>query len=268
MFPEQKPGNLVQTIERVSTILDVMAQSARGISLKELSAKVGLPKGTTHRLLSSLAYFGYVRQVSENKNYQLGFKLVELGNRLLDQLDLRGQARPFLIRLCKRTRETAHLVVLDQFEALYVDKVESDEKPGGLQMVSRIGSRMPAHCCSVGKVFLAQLSDQELDTLIKKKGLKKRTANTITEADKLKQHLKIVRQKGFAVDDEENEKGIRCVGAPILNRQGKVIAAISISGPTVRITKKRIRQTLKNEVLRTASDISREFGYRSQQCLK
>jgi DNA-binding IclR family transcriptional regulator len=141
LFPEQKPGNLVQTIERVSTIFDVMAQSAQGISLKELSAKVGLPKGTTHRLLSSLAYFGYVRQVSENKNYQLGFKLVELGNRLLDQLDLRGQARPFLIDLCKRTRETVHLVVLDQNEALYIDKVESDEKPGGLQMVSRVAIR-------------------------------------------------------------------------------------------------------------------------------
>jgi DNA-binding IclR family transcriptional regulator len=256
LFPEQKPGNLVQTIQRVSTIFDVMAQSAQGISLKELSAKVGLPKGTTHRLLSSLAYFGYVRQVSENK-----IKLVELGNRLLDQLDLRGQARPFLIRLCKRIRETVHLVVLDQNEALYVDKVESDEKPGGLQMVSRVGSRMPVHSSSVGKVFLAQLSDQELDRLIKKKGLKKRTKNTITDTEKLKHHLKVIRQKGFAVDDEENEKGIRCVGAPIFNRQGQVIAAISISGPTVRITKKIIQQTLKNEVIRTASDVSREFGY-------
>jgi DNA-binding IclR family transcriptional regulator len=150
---------------------------------------------------------------------------------------------------------------LDQNEALYVDKVESDEKPGGLQMVSRVGSRMPVHSSSVGKVFLAQLSDQELDRLIKKKGLKKRTKNTITDTEKLKHHLKVIRQKGFAVDDEENEKGIRCVGAPIFNRQGQVIAAISISGPTVRITKKIIQQTLKNEVIRTASDVSREFGY-------
>ena len=261
LLSEQKPGNLVQTIERVATIFDVMAQSAQGISLKDLSAKVGLPKGTTHRLLSSLAYFGYVRQVSENKNYQLGFKLVELGNRLLDQLDLRAQARPFLIRLCKRTRETVHLVVLDQNEALYIDKVEADEKPGGLQMVSRVGSRMPLHCSSVGKVFLAQLSDQELESLIKKKGLKKRTANTISDTDKLKHHLKVIRQKGFAIDDEENEKGIRCVGAPVFNQQGQVIAAISISGPAVRITKKIMQQTLKKEVIQTAADISREFGY-------
>ena len=96
LFPEQRPNNLVQTIERVATLFDVLAQSAQGISLKELSSKVDLPKGTTHRLLSSLAYFGYVSQASESKNYHLGFKLVELGNRLLDQLDLRAQARPFL----------------------------------------------------------------------------------------------------------------------------------------------------------------------------
>ena len=102
---QHKPSNLVQTIERVSTIFDVMAKSAQGISVKELSAKVGLPKGTTHRLLTSLAYFGYVRQASENKNYFLGFKLVELGNRLLDHLDLRAQARPFLMGLCQKTKE-------------------------------------------------------------------------------------------------------------------------------------------------------------------
>lgn len=261
LFPGQRPNNLVQTIERVATLFDVLAQSAQGISLKELSAKVDLPKGTTHRLLSSLAYFGYVRQASESKNYHLGFKLIELGNRLLDQLDLRAQARPFLINLCKRTKETVHLVVLDQNEALYVDKVESDEKPGGLQMVSRVGLRVSVHCSAVGKVLLAQLSDQQLHALIKKNGLEKRTENTIIDPEKLKQHLKVVHQQGYAIDDEENEKGIRCVGAPVLNQQGQVIAAISISGPTVRITKKIIQKTLKNEVIRTASDISREFGY-------
>ena len=260
---EQKPGNLVQTIERVANIFEVMAQNTQGISLKELSARVSLPKGTIHRLLSSLAYFGYVRQASESKNYQLGFKLVELGNSLLNQLDVRVQARPFLVGLSKGIKETIHLVVFDQNEALYVDKVESDEKLGGLQMVSRVGTRIPAHCSSVGKVFLAHLSDSQLDTLIKEKGLTKRTKNTITDPEKLTQHLKVIRQQGYAVDDEENEKGIRCVGAPIFNQRGQVIAAISISGPAVRITQKIIQQTLRKEVLQTALDISREMGYQN-----
>jgi IclR family KDG regulon transcriptional repressor len=261
LFRGHKPANLVQTIERVAAIFDVMAQSSRGISLKELSAKVALPKGTTHRLLFSLSYFGYVRQATESKNYYLGFKLVELGNRLLDQLDLRTQARPFLIDLNKRTKETVHLVVLDQDEALYIDKVEPDEKPGGLQMVSRIGLRVPVHCSSVGKVFLAQFSDQDLEVLIKKKGLQKRTGNTITDPEKLKQHLKTISRQGYAIDNEENEKGIRCVGAPVFNQQGKVIAAISISGPTIRITKKLLQNSLKREIIKTASAISRELGY-------
>ena len=256
-----KPGNLVQTIERVATIFDAMARSSEGISLKELSAKVDLPKGTTHRLLSSLAYFGYVRQTPESKSYHLGFKLVELGNQLLDHLDLRAQARPFLVNLCQRTRETVHLVVLDQNEALYVDKVVSDEKPGGLQMVSRVGLRVPVHCSSVGKVFLTQLSEQELVALVNEKGLEKRTENTIADIDKLKHHLKVVREQGYAIDEEENEPGIRCIGAPIFNQQNQVIAAISISGPTVRITKEIVQNTLKHEVMKTALEISAEFGY-------
>ena len=261
MLREHKPNNLVQTIERVSTIFDVMAKSAQGISLKELSAQASLPKGTTHRLLTSLAYFGYVRQASESKNYYLGFKLVELGNRLLDHLDLRAQARPFLISLCQRTKETVHLVILDQNEALYVDKVVSDENPAGLQMVSRVGRRVPAHCSAVGKALLAQISEKELHALINEKGLEKRTQNTIDDPEKLKQHLNVICRQGYAVDDEENESGIRCIGAPIFNQQGQAIAAISISGPTVRITKKIVQKTLKNEVMKTALDISREFGY-------
>lgn len=262
-FHGPKPGNLVQTIERVATIFDVMAQNSQGISLKDLSAKVDLPKGTTHRLLSSLAYFGYVRQTSESKNYHLGFKLVELGNRLLDHLDLRAQARPFLVNLCQRTKETVHLVVLDQNEALYVDKVVSDEKQGGLQMVSRVGLRVPAHCSSVGKVFLSQFSDEELESLASENGLEERTQNTIIDIDKLKRHLKIVRKQGYAIDEEENEPGIRCIGAPVFNQQNRVIAAISISGPTIRITKEIVEKKLKQEVLRTALEISREFGYRT-----
>jgi DNA-binding IclR family transcriptional regulator len=258
---EDKPTNLVQTIERVATIFDVMAQSAQGISLKELSAKVDLPKGTTHRLLSSLAYFGYVRQASESKNYHLGFKLVELGNLLLDQLDLRSQAKPFLINLCERINETVHLVVLDQNEALYIDKVVSKEKPGGLQMVSRVGLRVPAHCSAVGKILLAHQSEKEINDLVQTKGLSQRTKNTITDPDRLKTHLKTVRNQGYAIDNEENEKGIRCVSAPIYDQQGRAIAAISISGPTARISKQLVQNSLKKEVIKTALAISRELGH-------
>ena len=261
----QKPNNLVQTIERTSLILDILGQSPQGISIRDLSEKIDLPKGTAHRLISSLAYFGYARQDAKTRNYFLGFKLVELGNLLLSQLDLRKEAEPFLRDLAERTKETVHMVFLDRGEIVYIDKVELDHNPGGLRMASRVGLRNPAHSSAVGKVLLSHLPDEELDGLIKEKGLPKRTENTITDPIQLKEHLKMVRTQGYAIDDEENERGIRCISAPILNETGKAVAAISISGPAFRVTKKVVQETLKKEVMETAYQISQRLGYRERR---
>jgi DNA-binding IclR family transcriptional regulator len=262
-----KPTNLVQAIARAALILDTLGQKPQGVSLRELSAEVALPKGTTHRLLSSLAYFGYVRQDLTTRDYLLGFRLVELGNRLLNQLDLRTEAKPLLLELGRRVKETVHLVILDQNEVLYIDKVESDENPGGLRMASRIGSRTQAHSCAVGKMLLADLSEDQLDEYITQQGLPKLTERTLTDPAQLKEHLKAVRKRGYAVDDEENEQGIRCVAAPIRNESGRVIAATSISGPAIRITRERIRDTLQREIMETAASISNRLGFREEQPL-
>lgn len=264
MSPKEasKPNNLVQTIERVSSILDILAQSAQGISIRELSSNIGLPKGTTHRLLSSLSYFGYVRQESKTRNYFLGLKFVELGQILLSQLDLRKEAEPFLRDLAERTKETIHLVILDRNEIVYIDKVETDQNPSGLKMASRIGLRNPAHSSAVGKMILSNFSEEELQSFFKEKSLLRRTENTITDPIQLREHLKSVRKQGYAVDDEENEKGIRCVAAPIYNEIGKTVAAISITGPAFRITRKIIQETLKKEVMETAFRISQGLGFR------
>jgi len=260
-----KPNNLVQTIERVSCILDILGQNPQGISIRDLSEKVKLPKGTTHRLLSSLTYFGYVRQDPKTRNYLLGFRLVELGQLLLGQLDLRKEAEPFLRELAEKTRETVHLVFLDRNEIVYIDKVEMVHSHSGLRMASRVGARNPAHSSAVGKMLLAHLPEETLNTIIGEKGLPKRTENTLTDASQLKDHLKIVRRQGYAIDDEENEKGIRCVAAPITNEMGKTVAAISVSGPAFRITKKMIQETLKKEVMETALKISQRLGFRERR---
>jgi DNA-binding IclR family transcriptional regulator len=260
-----KPGNLVQTIERVSFILDILSSSPHGISVGELSVKTGLPKGTAHRLLTSLAYFDLVRQDLTTKKYHLGFKLVELGNRLLSQLDFRTEARPYLKELAERTKETVHMVILDRNEGLYVDKVDATEHASGLRMVSALGSRIPAHCSAVGKILLAALSEESLLSLVKDRGLPRRTENTITNLEELKTHLQIIRKQGFAFDDEENEKGIQCVGAPIIDQRGKVLAAISISVPTIRVDKTTLQTTLKDHLTETAAQISRKMGYQGFQ---
>ncbi len=259
-----RPSNLVQTLERASFILDILGQSPQGISIKDLSDKMRLPKGTTHRLLSSLSYFGYVRQDQGTKNYFLGFKLVELGNMLLGQLDLRKEAEPFLRDLAERTKETVHLVILDGNEIVYLDKLETEPHTGGLRMASRVGSRNPAHSCAVGKVLMAHLPVEALARLVEDKGLPRRTANTITDFKQLRDHMAVVRKQGYAVEDEENERGIRCVGAPIFNEAGRVVAAISVSGPAFRVTKKSVQESLKKEVMETALRISQRLGFRGR----
>ena len=256
-----KPNNLVQTIERVSVILDILGRSPQGISVGELSEKTGFPKGTTHRLLTSLAYFDHVRQDSVTKNYYLGFKLVELGNRLLGQIDIRSEARPFLIELAERTKETVHMVIPDGNEALYVDKVDASENTGGLRMVSRLGTRIPLHCSSVGKAMLAYMSENKIRDVIDERGLPRRTDKTITDFAELKKHLHRIREQGFAFDDEENEKGIKCVGAPIRDQSGDVVAAISISVPSIRVSTESLLSTLKDYVIETAMRISIKLGH-------
>ena len=262
---ETKPNNLVQTIERASSILDILGQSPQGISIRELSDKICHPKGTTHRLLSSLSYFGYVRQDPKTRNYLLGLKLVELGQLLLSQLDPRKEAESFLRDLAERTKETVHMVILDRNEVVYIDKVETDQHTSGLRMASRVGLRNPAHSCAVGKVLLTDFSEEGLNNFIKEKGLPKRTENTITNPAQLKEHLKSVRAQGYAIDDEENEKGIRCVAAPIYNEVGRTVAAISVSGPAFRITKKVIQEFIKKEVMETALKISQRLGFRDKR---
>ncbi|MDI6726101.1 MAG: IclR family transcriptional regulator [Smithellaceae bacterium] len=259
--PTAKPGNLVQTIERVSSMLDILGQNPQGVSIRSLSEKVRLPKGTIHRLLSSLAYFGYVRQDAKTRDYYLGFKLVELGNLLLNQLDLRKEAEPFLRELAENTRETVHLVVLDRQEIVYIHKVEADRQKGGLRMASRIGLRNPAHSCAVGKVLLADFPEAALNNFIENYRFFKRTENTITDPALFKEHLRQVKKQGFAIDEEENEKGIRCVAAPVYNETGNAVAAVSISGPAFQVTKKLIQETLKKELIGAAQNISQRLGH-------
>jgi DNA-binding IclR family transcriptional regulator len=252
----------VQTIDRVSLLLEVLAQAPAGISLGELAARVRLPKGTTHRLLSSLAFFGFARQDPESKKYFLGYKVVELGQRVLNQLDLRREARPYLMDLAEKTRETVHLVLLDRQEVLYLDRVEADEDLRVLRTGSKIGTRTTAHSSAVGKVLLAHLRGGQFEDFIRQKGLPRKTPKTITNPNDLRRHLRMVRDLGYAVDDEENEEGVRCVAAPLRDESGAVVAAISISGPSVRMTPKLIRDSLNREVREAALKISAKLGFR------
>lgn len=262
-----RPGNLIQTIERVSHILDAVGKHPQGVAIKDLSGALGLPKGTVHRILSSLAYFGYVRQDRETRNYLLGLKLLELGAQLGSQLDLRRVAEPILRELADKTGEAAHMVILDHNEIIYIDKIEARQPSGGLVMSSRVGGRNPAHSCAVGKALLAHLPEESLDRLIREKGLAQRTANTITDPRQLKEHMALVRRQGYAVDEEENERGIRCLAAPVFDARGEAVAAVSVSGPAVRVTRKMLQDVFRKEVVGAAAEISRRLGFNGRSAI-
>ena len=258
--PSKKPG--VQAIERGCRILDVLGRGKQTYSIRELASKLDLPKPTVHRMLTTFCRFGYVSQDEVSKEYRLGFRLVELGRAVLDRIDVRKEAEPCLHRLATRVQETVHLAILDEHEIVYLEKVERMDDPKGLRMASRVGMRIFAHSCAVGKVLLAFLPDKRKTEILSAKGLPRLTENTIGDVEQMLEHLTMVEQQKYAVDDEENEVGIRCVAAPVHNDRGEVIAGISISGPTVRMPLERIHHELKKEVINTAKEVSSKLGYR------
>ena len=253
------PAALAQTIARANSVLDALATNPCGISLAELCEQTGLAKSTLHRILATLVHFGFVRQAPVSRHYSLGFKLLELGNILLRQLDIRKEANPFLIALSNAIGETVHLVIRDGPSAIYIDKVDSGVQ-GGLQMVSRIGMAIPLHCSAVGKVFLSHMDEEEVLGLLGERQLAPRTEKTIPDITLLLAHLREVGKTGFAVDDEENEAGIRCVAAPIKDNTGEVVAAMSVSGASARITLEKIANELAAQVVATARHISQSLG--------
>lgn len=260
-MPNTKIQHGVQAIERGCRILDLLGQEKQNLSIGDISHALNLPKPTVHRILATLCRMGYTTQDDISKNYRLGFRLVELGQFVLDRINIRMESGPFLRELADRVQETVHLAILDNAEILYLDKVERISHPVALRMASRIGMRNYAHSCALGKLLLAFLADKDRDEILALKGLPKRTKNTIVDLKDLSEHLTIIRTQGYAVDDEENEEGIRCVAAPIRNYRGEVTAGISISGPAVRVTRERINRQLKSQVTETAAKISTKLGY-------
>ncbi len=251
----------VQSVTRALRLIDALGESRGEVGIADLSKRVGLHLSTAHRLLTTLIQQGYCRQNPETGRYALGPKLFHLGDVCLGQIDLRQMARPFLERLSRETGETANLVVLDGHEALYLDKVES---PQNLRIFSRIGHRAPLYCTAVGKVLLAYRPEEESHALLGEAPLKAFTRNTIVAPTRLRRELVRVRERGFALDKEECEEGAYCVAVPVCNAQGRVEAALSISGPTVRLGDKRV-PVLAPLMRRLGEELSAQLGFRGRR---
>jgi DNA-binding IclR family transcriptional regulator len=251
----------VQVLDRALAALDVLADRSTECSLVEICTALKLHKSTVHRLLMVFEQHHLVDKNPETGKYRLGLKLFELGSKAIAMLDLGETSRRFLLRLQRDTQETVNLGILDQGDVLYVAKIDSQQN---LRMVARVGHRYPAYCTSMGKAMLAGLSEPEVDAIIRRSSLKAKTPNTITTPAALKADLKRIRDRGYAIDDEENEEGARCVGAAVWDHMNRPRAAVSISAPAFRMDDAKLAEVAK-AVVRAASDLSHELGYRGDK---
>lgn len=228
---------------------------AAGVTLTELTEALGLNRSTLLRLLAPLVETQLVERNPGTGRYRLGSRNAQLGQAYLERLDRRQVAHEILLELVRQSGETVHLVIADLPEVIYIDKIDS---PKAVRMHSRIGNRMPAYSTSVGKAILAHADAASVEMVIRA-GMPARTPATITTPAALRADLALVRERGYALDDCENEAEIRCVAAPLFDHAGEVRSAISISGPATRVTRERLAE-LGRFVVAAADSISRRLG--------
>jgi len=215
---------------------------------------------TVHRAVMTLVRRGYLNQRQKRQKYSLGTKFLQFSQVLGQRMKIRDVAYPILDGLNKMVGESVNIAILDQIQVVYIEHIESSKS---LRIFTHVGNRVPLHCTGVGKVFLAHMNDEELEKVLNGKDLPSYTKNTITDVSKLKHSFNIIRQEGIATDDEEMEIGVRCIASPIKNSNGSVIAAISVSGPSARLSTKRV-QEIKPLVKSCALEISRAMGYQGE----
>jgi DNA-binding IclR family transcriptional regulator len=245
--------NSVPALERALIILEFLGKSKHGLTLSQVTRYLGLPKSSVHSLLLTFERCGYLHREVSSGRYRLGLRVCELANMALNSISLREDAAPALRRLAEGTGMTVHLAILEHGEAVLIDKFEPSGC--GLKVATWPGKRLSLHCTSVGKSLAAYLPEERLDLLIARQGLLRHNDNTIGSARKLKAELALTRQRGYALDDEEEEIGFRCIGAPILNSRQEAVAAISIAGTTAQIDSEN-RQRLAGQVMAAARSIS------------
>lgn len=247
-----------QTVDKALRVLDAVAESEKPMNLTSLVTETGFEKTTTHRLARSLADGGLLRFDPESRCYALGWRLIELGELASQRTKALSVADPHLNRLRDETGETIHLGAYDDNgQVVYLAQKSSS---AAVVVRARIGQRRPLHATAMGKVLLAFGPDEWLLRLLKEPEIEAFTANTITEKEDLQAHLRRIHRLGFAIDDEEMTQGIRCVAAPVLDYAGRAVAAISVTGPTFRVSRSDLDR-LTAQVVSAAAMISSELGY-------
>jgi IclR family KDG regulon transcriptional repressor len=243
----------IQVIERMMHLVDTLAGHSVPVNLKQLALQTGLHPSTAHRILGVMVDNRLVDRV-EPGTYRLGIRLLELGNLVKSRISVRQEALPYMQRLHQDLGETVNLSVRHDDEVVYVERTAASNSM--MRVIHIIGARAPLHITAVGKVFLSNDSAEKSLQYMQRTGLPRYTENTLADAASLKHELEKIRDLGYAIDNEEAEKGVACIGAGIYNDEGRLVAGLSVSAPSDRLEKAWAAQ-----VKQTAERISRAIGY-------
>ena len=247
-----------KAVERALSMLELVASSKKGLSNADLSRRLKIPKSSASYILRVLENRAYLRRGGDGK-YLLGLRLMSLTSDALSHVDVRDIAKPELQRFLKNSRlPEAHLAILDNGRAVYIEKVEAEDS--FIKMDIWVGHRLPVHTTAIGKALVAYLPQEEIVKILKTHGLEKKTRKSISSSEKFLREAAKVRQFGFAVDNEENSVGVRCIAAPIFDSQGNVVAAIGTSSTILQIDDENLSKFV-DQVKQSANRVSRQMGF-------
>ncbi len=247
----------VQVLQRAMDVLEVIGTSSEPVSLKNITEKVGLPKSTVYRILSNLESRGYVCCSNEG-GYRLGLTFLTLGQKAERGFELKRLARPHMTKLNQLTSESVHLGMLARNKVLYLDSIDS---PHTIRLVAQIGGSNLLHCTSLGKALLIAHSDEEIKQILVEVGMERRTHYTLVTPEAFLKEMEVVRRVGFGFDDRESDNECFCIGAPIYNHLGQVLAAISVSGPISRVSRRTAETIVAPRLIEATRSISRSLGF-------
>lgn len=256
MSKTNKNPQILSSVSNALRILKSFSTFKPTLKVSELSESLGLAKSTISRLLSTLAHEGFVVKDKKTGAYRLGISVLTLGGIVTNELEIHNEASPVMHKLVSETGETAHLAVLDGLSTIYIHKEECNHP---VRILTHLGRKNPAYCTSSGKVLLAYDEKKLVEEIIRQ-GLKKYTANSISEPEKLLEELRVIRERGYAISTEELTEGTRSVAAPIKDYTGKVVASINVVGPIQRMKDYKIPE-IARKVMRAGEEASERMGY-------
>ena len=257
-----KEIHYMNSIEKSIQILNYLSNAERSVGISELSLKLSFPKSTVHRILNSLLGYSLVDQEKNTSKYSLGLRILEYSNSFYNSFDFRQIAKPILKKICTETGLTTFLTAWYNGRSICIDSI-APSRNVNTHLFVETGKEMPFHCTASAKMLLACQPSEDIKRIVKEKTLPKYTSKTIINPKKLEEHLNKIRESGFAICDEELEEGIKAIAAPIKNINGKVVASVTITGLSKRISSNNINEIVKT-VINSAQEISKIIGYKNK----